>query len=50
MEVSKEYPDWKFNNTVCTIRYSDTENNQAKIVYKVVLKNGNQRKMIKINP
>ncbi|WP_165748381.1 hypothetical protein [Cellulophaga sp. Z1A5H] len=49
-KVSKEYPGWKFNNTVCTIRYSDTENNQAKIVYKVVLKNGNQRKMIKINP
>ncbi|AOW19780.1 hypothetical protein [Urechidicola croceus] len=46
--LAKENPGWHFNNTWCTITYS--ENNPSKTIYKVQLKKGNKRKTIKIEP
>ena len=46
-DLSKKYPGWEFNKIHCSINYS--ENGTTNITYKVRLKNGSNKKTVKIN-
>tara|TARA_R110002126_G_scaffold15928_2_gene64540 strand:- start:1024 stop:1551 length:528 start_codon:yes stop_codon:yes gene_type:complete len=46
-DLSKKYPGWEFNKIQCSINYS--ENGSTNIIYKVLLKNGRNKKTVKIN-
>lgn len=45
-KISKEYPGWEYTKTSCVIKYA--QNKEALIIYKVMIKNGDKNKSIKM--
>lgn len=45
-ELAKDYPQWNFKETYCTLSYKKDDDHRA--IYKVLLKQGGKTKFVKI--